>query len=417
MKIFRDEALNYQKESEYGTIILPASFSLTIFSVAALFMLLSISLFIYFGNYTRKAHLMGIVMPSSGLVKITPQYAGYVTHLMVSEGRHVDAGESLYIISGEHFNGLGTGTLANESLSLKTQYSMLASQQILESRDNQQQQEAVRQRIVSLQPQVKSAEQRLMLAERQVQLATAVMGRYKKLAGTHYVSDIEFQQKQIDVSAAQQNAEDQRQGLLQLNTTIKAAEDDLNHLIVQGESRRAELDRQLQGIKQQQEELAGQENFTLTSPVSGTVAAVLVRQGQSVRASEPVTTVVPDNARLQIELYATSQHAGFIQPGQRVALRFAAFPYQKFGVQYGTIREISRTTLSPSDLLSVSPVTWKENEGHYRVIVVPDKSFILAYGKKETLRPGMTLEGDVSLDTRHLWEWLTEPLWSLKGKL
>ncbi|MGK0603616.1 secretion protein HlyD, partial [Yokenella regensburgei] len=95
----------------------------------------------------------------------------------------------------------------------------------------------------------------------------------------------EYQQKQIDVSTAQQNVEDQRQGLLQLHSTIEAAEDELNHLIVQGESRRAELDRQLQGIRQQQDELAGQENFTLTAPVSGTVAAVLVRQGQSVRAS------------------------------------------------------------------------------------------------------------------------------------
>lgn len=356
-------------------------------------------------------------MPSSGLVKITPQYAGYVTRQTVSEGQHVAAGELLYQISGERYNGLGGGTLAAMILSLKTQYAMLASQQTLESRDNQQQQEAVRQRMTSQQPQVKSAEQRLQLAERQVGLTTAVMGRYKKLAGTHYVSDIEFQQKQIDVSMAKQNVEEQRQVLLQLRTTIKAAEDDLNHLIIQGESRRAELDRQLQGIRQQQDELAGQENFSLTAPVSGTVAAVLIRQGQSLRASEPVMTIVPDNARLQIELYATSQNAGFIQPGQRVALRFAAFPYQKFGVQYGTIREISRTTLTPSDLLSVSPVIWKENEGHYRVIVEPENIFILAYGKKEPLRPGMTLEGDVSLDTRHLWEWLTEPLWSLKGKL
>ncbi|EOS6981822.1 secretion protein HlyD, partial [Escherichia coli] len=24
---------------------------------------------------------------------------------------------------------------------------------------------------------------------------------------------------------------------------------------------------------------------------------------------------------------------------------------------------------------------------------------------------------DVNLDTRHLWEWLTEPLWSMKGNL
>ncbi|MBR7358568.1 secretion protein HlyD, partial [Klebsiella pneumoniae] len=50
-------------------------------------------------------------------------------------------------------------------------------------------------------------------------------------------------------------------------------------------------------------------------------------------------------------------------------------------------------------------------------IVEPENTFILAYGKQEALRPGMVLEGDVSLDTRNLWEWLTEPLWSLKGKL
>lgn len=417
MSIFREEALKHHSDTGYGDIVLPASFGMSVCAVTTLFLVLSVALFVYFGSYTRKAHLTGIVMPSSGLVKITPQYAGYVTRQTVSEGQHVIADEPIYHISGEHYNEQGTGTLAAMNMSLRTQYAMLSSQQALELRDNSQQQHAIQQRIASLKPQITSAEQRLMLAGHHVALALSVMERYKKLAGTHYVSDIEYQQKQIDVSTAQQNVEDQRQGLLQLRTAMEAAEDDLNHLIVQGESRNAELDRQLQGIRQQEDELAGREHFTLTAPVSGTVAAVLVRQGQSVRASEPVMTLVPDNARLQIELYATSQNAGFVQPGQRVALRFAAFPYQKFAVQYGTIREISRTTLTPSDLLSVSPVTWKENEGHYRVIVEPENTYILAYGKKEPLRPGMTLEGDVSLDTRHSWEWLTEPLWSLKGKL
>ncbi|EHM46474.1 hypothetical protein HMPREF0880_03462 [Yokenella regensburgei ATCC 43003] len=286
MALFRKKAVEHQNDFIHGDILIPLPFGITFSAAITLILFLCIALFIYSGKYTRKAHLTGIVMPSSGLVKITPQYAGYITRLTASEGQHVVAGESLYHISGEHFNGQGAGTLAAMSLSLKTQYAMLASQQMLESRDNRQQQEAVRQRITSLQPQVKSAEQRLRLAERQVGLTTAVMGRYKKLAGTHYVSDIEYQQKQIDVSTAQQNVEDQRQGLLQLHSTIEAAEDDLNHLIVQGESRRAELDRQLQGIRQQQDELAGQENFTLTAPVSGTVAAVLVRQGQSVRAGD-----------------------------------------------------------------------------------------------------------------------------------
>lgn len=417
MTLFRKDVVDRQNNTEYGDIIIPVSMGISFSVIATLGLIILICIFLYSGQYTRKAHLSGIVMPSTGLIKITPQYSGYVTGLTVSEGQHVAAGTPLYHISGERYNGQGAGTLAAMSLSLKTQYSMLASQQTLEQRDNSQQQQATRQRISSLQPQIKSAEERLCQAEHQAQLSISVMNRYRKLVSTHYVSDIEYQQKQIDVSAAQENVENQRQQLLQLHTSLDTAEDDLNHLTAQGESRHAELDRQLQGIRQQQVELAGQENFTLTSPVSGTVAAVLIRQGQSARAAEPVMTLVPDNANLQIELYATSQNAGFIQPGQRVALRFAAFPYQKFGVQYGTIREISRTTLTSSDLLSVSPVTWKENEGHYRVIVTPEKTFILAYGQNEPLRPGMTLEGDVSLDTRHLWEWLTEPLWSLKGKM
>lgn len=417
MNLFRKESIDYQSDTQYGDIVIPASFSISCCASVTILLLMLIVLFISIGTYTKKAHLQGIVMPSSGLIKITPQYTGYATVLMASEGQHVTVGTPLYRISGEHYNGQGTATLATLSLSFKTQYSMLLSQQELEQRDNIQQQQATRQRITSLQSQIKSAKQRLILAEHQAELSMSVMNRYQKLVTRHYVSDLEYQQKQIEVFSAKENAEDQRQLLLQLHGTLDTAEDDLQHFIALGKSRKAEMDRQLQGIRQQQVELAGQESFTLTSPVSGTVAAVLVRPGQSVRALEPVMTLVPDNARLQIELYAISRNAGFIRRGQRVTLRFAAFPYQKFGVQYGTISEISRTTLTPSDLFSVSPVIWKENEGHYRVIVEPEHTSILAYGKNEPLRPGMTLEGDVSLDTRHLWEWLTEPLWSLKGTL
>ncbi|PQK95196.1 HlyD family secretion protein [Pantoea ananatis] len=417
MDLFRKEALDRQNGSAYGDIVIPASLGISFSAGATLLLVTLIISLLYFGHYTRKAHLSGIVMPSTGLIKITPHYAGYVTGLMVSEGQHVSAGAPLYHISGERYDGQGAGTLAAISSSLKTQYSMLVSQQIMEQHDNQQQQNSSRQRMASLKPQIKSAEDHFNLAEYKARLAESVMQRYKKLVSTHYVSDIEYQQKQMEVSAAQENVESQRMQLLQLHTTLESAEEDLNHLIAQGESRQSELRRQLQSIKQQQAELAAQESFTLTSPVSGTVAAVLIKQGQSARASEAVMTLVPDDAQLQIELYATSQNSGFIRPGQRVSLRFSAFPYQKFGVQHGVIREISRTTLSTSDLLSVSPVTWKENEGHYRVIVLPQHDYIMAYGRSEPLRPGMTLEADVNLDTRYLWEWMTEPLWSIKGKM
>lgn len=417
MELFRKEVLDNRCRVATGDILIQSSPCMTISTIVTILLIIMLALFVTFGEYTRKARLIGIVMPSSGLIKITPKSNGHVTELTVKEGDHVEKGQLLYHISGEHYDRQGAGTLSIINQSLQAQHAMLTTQQRLEKIDNSQQLQAAKQRIPLILLQIKSAEQRLSLAKNQVELSTAAVKRYQKLIKQKYVSDIDYQQKQIEETTAKENVENQRQLLLQLRTLLDTSKDNLLHLTIQGQSRNTELERQLQEIQKQQVEISSQENFTLTAPVSGTVAAILVKQGQSVKAYEPALTLIPENTKLQIELYATSQNAGFIRTDQKVSLRFQAFPYQKFGVQYGVIREISRTTLSPSDLLSITPLTWTINEGHYRVIVEPKLSYILVYGKKETLRSGMLLEGDVSLDTRYLWEWLTEPIWSLKGKI
>lgn len=417
MKLFREEAIDNQKDSNYGEIIIPTSIGMWISVLTTIGIITVFCLFICFGKYTRKAHLSGIVMPSTGLIKVYSHYSGYVTALTVSEGQHVSAGTALYYISGEHFDEQGKGTLDKIKLSLKLQYQMLVSQQIMEHNDNKQQQQSVHQKISSLQFQIKSAEQRLLLAKDQVQLSASLMKRYMKLLAKNYASDLEIQQKKMELAALKENVEEQRQVLLQLQKELSAVTDELKHLIAQGESQKIEFDKQLEGINQELVELTGKEKFTLNSPVSGTIAAVLVKQGQTVKVSEPLLTLISDNAHLQIELYATSKNAGFIELGQKVALRFTAFPYQKFGVQYGIVKEISSATLMSSDLISLSPFVLKESEGYYRIIVIPEQNYIIAYGKKQLLRPGMTLEADINLDTRHLWEWLTEPIWSIKGKI
>lgn len=417
MELFRKEVLDIHYRVTTGDILIQSSLCMTISTIATILLIIMLAIFVTFGEYTRKARLTGIVMPSSGLIKITPKFNGHVTKLTVKEGDHVEKGQLLYHISGEHYDRQGTGTFAIINQSLQAQYAMLTTQQNLEKLDNNQQQQAAKQRIPLISLQIKSAGHRLSLAKNQVELSSATVKRYQKLIKQKYVSDTEYQQKQIEETAAKENVENQRQLLLQLHTLLDTTKDNLSHLTLQGQSRNTELERQLQEIRKQQVEISSQENFALTAPVSGTVAAILVKQGQSVKAYEPALTLIPENTKLQIELYATSQNAGFIRANQKVSLRFQAFPYQKFGVQYGVIREISRTTLSPSDLLSITPLTWTANEGHYRVIVEPKLSYILAYGKKETLRPGMLLEGDITLDTRYLWEWLTEPIWSLKGKI
>lgn len=111
MKTCRNEALNCHNNTKHGSIIFSASFPLTLFSESTLILHLCILLFAYYSNNTRKVRLTGIIRTSSELVKITPQYAGYITRLIASEGQHVTSVETRYHVNGEHYNGQDAGIL------------------------------------------------------------------------------------------------------------------------------------------------------------------------------------------------------------------------------------------------------------------------------------------------------------------
>jgi membrane fusion protein len=56
-------------------------------------------------------------------------------------------------------------------------------------------------------------------------------------------------------------------------------------------------------------------------------------------------------------------------------------------------------------------------EGLYQIRVKLSKSTITVYGREEPLISGMTAIADVELDTRKIYEWILEPLYTIKGKI
>jgi membrane fusion protein len=53
----------------------------------------------------------------------------------------------------------------------------------------------------------------------------------------------------------------------------------------------------------------------------------------------------------------------------------------------------------------------------YRITVTLNQQTVAAYGKAQTLSPGMQLEADVQLDRRRLIEWLFEPVLGIAGRV
>lgn len=416
-QLYREGYFAAQATKAGGEVIIPPSLSLTAYAWASGALVLAILLFLMLGEYTRKARLEGVVMPSSGLIKVVARNAGQVTERLVAEGAAVKAGQPLYRLSGEHFNGKGVGALASVAASLDQQYRMLEHQREQEQVTSALRKTGVRQRIAQLDDELTSAGSALVLAQQQEMLSHSVLARYRKLIAKGYVSEIEFQQKQMELSTAREKVESQRQAQLRLKREWAAAGSELQTLQQQQQGRDAELERQLQSIDQQKIELNAQRETTLTAPADGHIAVVLARAGQTVKPNDPLLMMVADGAQLQVELFAPSKAVGFIKPNQRVGLRFASFPYEKFGVQYGSTRAITHASLSAGDAMLQNPLVWKENEGHYRVVVALDKTTITAYGRQEPLRVGMAVSADIELDSRRLYEWLLEPLWSLQGRM
>ena len=126
-----------------------------------------------------------------------------------------------------------------------------------------------------------------------------------------------------------------------------------------------------------------------------------------------MVSLLPTGVALEAHLFVPSRSIGFVAQGQTVALQYQAFPYQRFGSYQGRVTEISRTLILPTETAVPLPLA----EPAYRVIVTIDSQSVKAYGHDVPLQPGMLLDANIQLDRRRLYQWLLDPLYSIRGRI
>src|SRR5690606_26861563 len=106
--------------------------------------------------------------------------------------------------------------------------------------------------------------------------------------------------------------------------------------------------------------------IAIVAPAAGIATAIAGRPGQIVEAGTPLVSIVPEGSRLRAELDAPSSTIGFVEPGSGVLVRYAAYPYEKFGHHGGRVVTVSRAALPPDAALRGSAPS---REPVYRVVV------------------------------------------------
>lgn len=413
--LFREEAVRAQRTTLHGEIILvrPATFMLL--TGIALIVCSVIVVFFALGTYTRHTTLSGQLVPDVGVITVHAPQFGIIAEKTVSEGDIVERGDVLYVVSSERLSTtLGaTQELIGEQLAKQEQslYGQIEQARIREEADRESLGEmisAVEAEMVNIHAMIDSQHQRIDLAEE-----TAL--RYATMREEGFVSIEQLIAKQevlLEQRSRLQSLERERS-----NATRQLADLENQALGVpfNFQNQLAEYERAIAATRRELSENEARRRVLVTAPESGIATAVVGEIGQVVDSSRVLLSIVPEKALLQAHLYATSNAVGFIDVGSTVLLRFQAYPYQKFGHQEGTISSVSRTAMSTAGLPGGG--AGQGSEPLYRVTVELSSQNINAYGEPHQLLASMTLQGDVLQETRRLYEWILEPLYTLTGTL
>jgi multidrug efflux pump subunit AcrA (membrane-fusion protein) len=146
--------------------------------------------------------------------------------------------------------------------------------------------------------------------------------------------------------------------------------------------------------------------LAILAPCEGTVLRLRVGSpGAIVSEGEILSELACVGHRLEAEFSLPQSGVPMVRPGQRVKLRFDAFPYQRFGVQSGTVRWLGPTGMLGGDSTA------------FRALIDLSGDSIRVRGQPRPLLAGMGGLADVVVGRRSLVSYAVEPIRALRENL
>ncbi|MFT3760110.1 HlyD family secretion protein [Thauera sp.] len=418
--LFRPEVLEARGSARMGRVLIhqPLGYTLTALMAGAL---IAIAVaYAYFGTYTRKATVRGLLMPEQGLFRLVAPSGGQIAAVKAREGQQVEADQALFTLTTAQVTSSGpTHLLVRDQLQQRLE---LARSSAAYSRERQARDlELTVRRLDALDVEFAQIERELVLIARREELAQIQRERIRRQAESGFVSQAQLEQAESDLLTIRQQkhaVQRTRSTLERDRATLFAAQEEIK---ARHQAQSTEAETTLAILRQELAELDARRELISTAPFSGMVTGVHVHEGSIVSAGALLASIIPDTAKLVAHLYASEQKSGFLEVGQQVRIRYAAFPYQKYGMANGTVVSVAQSPYALAELPQhVAMAVQSETSGpalYYRVTVELDNQAISTEGRENPLRAGMVLEADIVQDARRLYEWALEPIYSVTGKL
>jgi membrane fusion protein len=412
-KLFRQQAIDAQREKLLGEVSLARTVPMWGYTALAVAFAVSLVAFSVWGEYARRERVDGFLALDSGAARLLAPQAGTITEILAKEGEQVQVGQPLIRLSFERVtaSGVTSGELVQREIG--DRISGLEREQQQVRLLGMQQTEILRRKIDDLQREL--AQSDLEIRAQQTRLASSrnEYQRAEDLFKDKFYSEsklIEFRNNVLDQQVKLEGLKRQRASVERELSSTRA---ELPMVGTKVNSQIDQVKRQMSELQQGSVQEAAKREHVIRAPIAGVLTNIAANSGEAVADEAPLALVVPKGSGLHAQLLVPTRAIGFVQPGQAVVLRYDAFPFQRFGQYRGTVERVSSTVWSPGEKVGSMTV----REPVYRVDVKIDSQTVASGEQTLPLRPGMSVNADILQEKRKVWEWVFEPILSLKERL
>lgn len=396
--LYRREALDAQGTRVLGTIVLAQPVPMRIAAWTATAITAALALLLTCGEYTRKAHVHGALVPAEGSVRVTTQQPGRIVRRLVRDHQRVAAGQVLFELAADRDVDADIHTQLVTRMRERAQAGQLQAEALRQNAS------ALAQRQRSIEAELGARQRALAQQGHVIQAARDKVRRYRDLTKRGFAAPAQLADIEAGLADQLGRREELQSALLAVERDLIAVRDEAHGIDVKLRQIASQERGDVAGLRQEADEHTGRMRMRVTAPVAGTVSAITPDTGQSVATGAALATILPVGSVLHARLMVPPEARAFVRVGQPVRLRLASVPYQKFGPVLGTVEQVDDSPAATADAAVL-----------YRVTVRLARQSATMYGQEVPFSDGTPLEADLLLDRRRLIAWLIDPLVSAAG--
>lgn len=364
------------------------------------------------GAVPRVESAQGYLEPAGGVARVRAPRQAIVEAVHVKDGQLVQRGDLLVTLQSGQITPSGATAETQISGQLQTQRQDIEAQLSREQDWRRNEERRLIAKVDDLVHDLDLLERNIATQQEQMALAQRQAERIRNLAERGTISLDELQRREIAalnqklaVQTSEREQSAKRAELVQARIALE-------QLPTLASERQRTLRDSLANTQQRLIELEARRSVVVRAPTAGRLAAIPALAGSAIENGGLIATIVPDGAELRARLFVPTRSIGKVHAGQAVALRYDAFPYQKYGSFKGRVEDVSSSVLLPQEIEKVAPV--KVGEPAYVLEVVLERQTVPSGGAGLAhLRPDMTLTAMIEIDRRPLLAWIGDSLFGI----